>query len=92
MKNIPLYKYLDEKAITSFIKLSYRYLYKHNDEEIELEIIENNNIYEIEFSYQNNSISVEYEINDYEGIVKVISNPSEYIYQFSNEIKIIIKK
>lgn len=42
MKNIPLYKYLDEKAITSFIKISYRYLYKHNDEEIELEITEKN--------------------------------------------------
>lgn len=65
---------------------------KKNLKVVELEIVENNNIYEIEFSYQNNSISVEYEINDYEGIIKVISNDSEYIYQFSNEIKIIIKK
>ena len=42
MKNIPLYKYLDEKAIESFINVSYKYLYKHNDEEIELEISEKN--------------------------------------------------
>ena len=46
----------------------------------------------MEFVYNNDFINVEYEINEYEGKVRVEYNSNEHIYIFDKDIKIIIKK
>ncbi len=84
------YSYYDNGKLIQKFEMSVES--KNNHKVVELEIIQDNNVYELEFSYQNKIILVDYEINNYEGKVKVTTNSLYYIYNFSEDIKINIKK
>lgn len=59
---------------------------------IELENETVNNEASCEFSFYNNHVKVEYEINDEEGTVEIFEEENNYRYEFKNKIKIFIKK
>ena len=84
------YLYYDNNKIVQQFELSVET--KQNKKVVELEIAENNKVYEIEFTYKNDQIFVEYEFNNQEGTVEISSSDNEFIYEFSKDIKIIIKK
>lgn len=84
------YSYYDNGRLIQKFEMSVES--KNNHKVVELEIIEDNSVYELEFSYQNKIILVDYEINNYEGKVKVTSSSLYNIYNFSDDIIINIKK